>query len=392
MNTIPQSLSKYHQQYTGPLTDIKEYCYGAVHPVTKKTITHYRSLIKDPLLKDLWIKAMSKELHWLAQGCPGVTKGTNIIVYLSHSDIGKIPQDWTVTYALIVIDHRPQKEDPNCVRITVGGNLIDYLLKLTTRTDDMVSSKNLWNSVISTKDARFASADIKNMYLETPLDWYEYTKMQIALFPTDIIEHYRLNEKVLNSYIYMEIRKGMYGLPQAGILANKLLKERLARHGYFEQPHTPGLWKHVSCPVWFNLCVDDLGIKYIGKEHLQHLYDVLREETYNIVEDLDGNLYCGIALKWNYAKHHVDLAMVKYGMKQLTKYGHVAPLKPQHCPYLPNPIKYGKDYQAPSQLDDSPLLDEAGKKNVQQIVGSFLYYSQAVGPTILMALLEISSQ
>jgi hypothetical protein len=67
-NTIPQLLSKYHKQYTGPLIDIKEYCYGVVHPVTKETITHYRKLIKDPLLKDLWIKAMSKELHYLAQG------------------------------------------------------------------------------------------------------------------------------------------------------------------------------------------------------------------------------------------------------------------------------------------------------------------------------------
>ncbi len=56
----------------------------------------------------------------------------------------------------------------------------------------------------------------------------------------------------------------MYGLPQSGILANKLLKKRLALHGYFEQSHTPGLWKHVSRPVWFNHCVDDFGIKYIG--------------------------------------------------------------------------------------------------------------------------------
>ncbi len=138
--------------------------------------------------------------------------------------------------------------------------------------------------------------------------------------------------------------------------------------------------------------MDDYGIKYIGKECLQHLYDALRKETYNIVEDLDGNLYCGIALKWNYAKHHVNLATVKYVIKQLTKYGHIAPLKPQHCPYSPNPIKYGKDNQAPSPLDDSPLLDEAGKKCVQQIFGSFLYYAQPVDPTILMALSEISSQ
>ncbi len=53
--------------------------------------------------------------------------------------------------------------------------------------------------------------------------------------------------------------------------------------------------------------MDDFGIKYIGKENLQHLYDALRKETYKIVEDLEGDLYCGIALKWNFAKHHVDL-------------------------------------------------------------------------------------
>jgi hypothetical protein len=122
-------------------------------------------------------------------------------------------------------------------------------------------------------------------------------KMPIALFPADITEHYGLNDKVLDGYVYMEIQKGMYGLPQAGILPNKLLKERLARHGYFEQPHMPGLWKHVSRPVWFNLCVDDFGIKYIGRGNLQHLYNAIRTETYDIVEDLEGDLYCGIALK-----------------------------------------------------------------------------------------------
>jgi hypothetical protein len=66
--------------------------------------------------------------------------------------------------------------------MTVGGNLIDYPFKLTTRTANMVSSKILWNSVISTKDARFAGADIKNMYLETPLDQNEYMKMPITPF------------------------------------------------------------------------------------------------------------------------------------------------------------------------------------------------------------------
>jgi hypothetical protein len=136
----------------------------------------------------------------------------------------------------------------------------------------MVSSKIICNSVISTKDACFAGASIKNMYLETPLDQFEYMKIPIALLPDNIIDHYQLQEKVLDGYVYMEICKGMYGLLQAGSLANKLLKEQLAHHGYFEQPHTPGLWKHVTHPVWFNLCVDNFGIKYVGCKHLQHLH------------------------------------------------------------------------------------------------------------------------
>ncbi len=99
----------------------------------------------------------------------------------------------------------------------------------------------------------------------------------------------------------------------------------MAHHGYFEQLHTLGLWKHVTHLVWFNLRVDDFVIKYIGREHLQHLYDALRKETYKIVKDCTGDLYCKITLKWNYEKHHVDLAMPAYVKKQLTKYSHVAP-------------------------------------------------------------------
>ncbi len=108
--------------------------------------------------------------------------------------------------------------------------------------------------------------------------------MPLRLIPDDIIEHYRLGEKTVDGYVYMEIRKGMYGLPQAGILANKLLKLWLACHGYSEQPHTPGLWKHSSRPIWFNLCVDDFGIKYIGEEHLKHLFAALWAGTFKLLK------------------------------------------------------------------------------------------------------------
>ena len=93
----------------------------------------------------------------------------------------------------------------------------------------------------------------------------------------------------------------MYGLPESGILANKLLKKRLEEHEYTEVYHTPGLFKNENRPIWFTLTVDDFGVKYIGEEHAIHLMDVLKL-YYKTEEDWKGHIYCGITLNWNYDK------------------------------------------------------------------------------------------
>jgi len=108
----------------------------------------------------------------------------------------------------------------------------------------------------------------------------------------------------------MRIEKGMYGLPQAGILVNKLLRERLAKRGYFELPHTLGLWTHVHRPVWFTLVVDDFGVKFVGKEHAHHL--LCTEGALRYRDQLRGGLYCGINLEWDYENRHVDISMPGY--------------------------------------------------------------------------------
>ncbi len=50
-----------------------------------------------------------------------------------------------LTYARVVVDHQPQKEDPNRIRIAVGGNLITYKGSTSTRTANLTTSKLLWN-------------------------------------------------------------------------------------------------------------------------------------------------------------------------------------------------------------------------------------------------------
>ena len=78
---------------------------------------------------------------------------------------------------------------------------------------------------------------------------------------------------------------------------NKLLTQCLGRHGYFEVQHTPSCWKHISCPIWFNLCVENFGIKNIGDENLNHLFKAPHTETYEIVEDWASSIYWGIRLE-----------------------------------------------------------------------------------------------
>ncbi|KAL7476845.1 hypothetical protein ACHAW6_002678 [Cyclotella cf. meneghiniana] len=69
----------------------------------------------------------------------------------------------------------------------------------------------------------------------------------------------------------------MYGLPQTGILANKLLTKRLGEAGYYQCQFTPGLWQHVWRPLLFCFVVDDFGIKTVGLTHAKHLQTGLKK-------------------------------------------------------------------------------------------------------------------
>jgi hypothetical protein len=99
--------------------------------------------------------------------------------------------------------------------------------------------------------------------------------MMLSRFPEKIIQKYNLNALAANGWVYIEIQKGMYGLKQAGLLANQLLQTRLAPFGYYPARHTPGLWLHKTRPISFTLVVDDFTVKYVGKQHAEHLRNAL---------------------------------------------------------------------------------------------------------------------
>jgi hypothetical protein len=138
------------------------------------------------------------------------------------------------------------------------GNLVSYEGKLLVCTADINTAKIHWNSVISNKKARYMCLDIKKIYLMAALEYFEYMKIALTLFPSWIVEQYNLPKHQKDGWVYLEMRQAVWGLPQAGILANKKLRRKLAPFGYYECVETPGLWKHESWPLTFTLVVDVL--------------------------------------------------------------------------------------------------------------------------------------
>jgi hypothetical protein len=102
-------------------------------------------------------------------------KGTNAMFVMTREDIAHAHAAGKLfTYANPVVDYRPQKEDPYRIRIMAGGNLVTYEGNASVRTAHLDTAKMHWNSVISTKDARYMCPDIKNFYLTAKLEYFEY--------------------------------------------------------------------------------------------------------------------------------------------------------------------------------------------------------------------------
>ena len=371
---------------------------GAVMDDDTGEMLEYRHLVKIPKYRERWSKAFGKEIGRLAQGYKDEVEGTNTLFFIPYDQVPEEKKK-SITYARICVDFRPDKKDPYRCRITLGGNLINYPGDVGTRTADMLTVKLLLNSVISTPGAKFMSLDISNFYLMTPMEDYEYIRMDLRDFPDDIIELYNLNEIAREGRVYVEARRCIYGLPQSGILANRYLEKRLNDYGYYQSKFTPGLWHHETRDIKFVLIVDDFGVKYTNEEDVEHLKEALTavspetgKPMFEITTDDKGHKFCGLTLDWDYEEKKVHVSMPEYVTNALRRFQHEKPTKPQDQPYPHTPKKYGAKQQFAEPEDTSPLLTKDEKRFIQEVTGTFLFYARAVDPTMLTALSSIASE
>ncbi len=253
------------------------------HPETGLPMTH-RQVITHPETKVAWHRSSANKFGRLAQGIGGRIKGTDTIHFIQKEHV---PRDRLkdVTYGKFVCEEKPHKTEVQLTRLTMGGDKVNYPYEVRTPTAEMLLVKTHLNSIVPTPNAQYMTIDISNFYLNMPMVHLEYFKIKLSDIPDEVIDKYNLRDIAMpDRYVYIEVTKGMYGLPQAGLLANKLLEQRLNVHGYTQSKIIPGLWKHKDNDITFTLVVDNFGVKYVRKADAKHLSNVLKK-NYQTTED-----------------------------------------------------------------------------------------------------------
>ena len=223
------------------------------------------------------------------------------------------------------------------------------------------------------------------------MKYFQYMHIHQKFIPQEVLDKYDIifDDR---DFTYVEIRRGMYGLKEAGVVAFDQLVQKLKRFGYKPMPQTPGLWKHTSRRTTFTRCVDDFGIQYLSKADADNLIKAI-QDTYECSIDWKGTQYCGLTLTWNYPEEYVDISMPGYVKKALKKFNHKPPKSPEHAPHdWTTPIYGQRTQQRATQASTAPLLLPDRKQRIQAIVGTFLYYGLSIDSTILVTLNTIGGQ
>jgi len=261
------------------------------------------------------------------------------------------------------------------------------------KTADLITAKLLFNSVVYTTGGCCMMGDIKDFYLSTPMQPsnYAYMCIPVGAIPLDVMAHYKPHALIHNGHIYVEICHGMYGLAQAGKLANDQLQTFLLPHGYHPCPHTPGLWQHDTRDIWFTLVVDNFAVHYTNCADDTHLMDALCTH-YQVTEDWEATWYCRLTLTWDYANCTADLSMPSCIDRALLHFHHNHPSCPEHAPHPWQHPTYGAKTQYAPEPDTTAPLNTAECQPVQEVISVLLYYACAVDPTMLVALGTLASQ
>ena len=349
-------------------------------PAVDPTAISYLKTIKRPgPTADLARAAFVQELR-------RVINDTNTIVRIEH-----LPKGVSAPRPNPILKYKcTDGQDAFRCRLTYNGRLSTYTGTRSSSTIDILSVKCFLNSIISDADCTHITADIKDFYLQHKLDHPEYTSFPISWIPRSNRSEFNVANLPDDATLFYRIDKALYGMPQAGMIAQRELTRHLAQHGYVMSPNTPCHYTHISSGVSFVLWVDDFLIKYktANRSSLDHLLTTLRLK-YQIDLDPTGSSYIGLTIQRH--PDRLTISMPGYVQRMAQELNLTLRPNPPKSPILPPSTGRYTSHPQLETIDTSPEASPQDKHNLQIICGKLLYYTLAVDPTIQVAVCKIAS-
>jgi hypothetical protein len=240
---------------------------------------------------------------------------------------------------MVVCKVRPEKDDPDCSRITIGSNCICFPGDVGTNTASLKLVKLLLNRVLSCPSACFSFIDLKNFYLNTLMPTPNTPTLKLRTFRWNSSRSTTFKVMIMPSGSTLRFAKAVMAFPRPAFLPKIssnpafLLKDITRRN-------PPQVWHHKWHPIQFSLIVDDFGAEYVGIEHFNHLRDVLKK-FHGVQFNMAGNKFVGIDIKWDYATRRCCISIPGYIKNLLIKFKHPCQTKPCLALHKCLPIAYG---------------------------------------------------
>ena len=198
-------------------------------------------------------------------------------------------------------------------------------------------------------------------------------RIPLKIVKQEIIYAYNLVIPVDNpGWIYMHIEKGMYGLKQSRIIANKELVKHMASFGYHPVQHTPGMWVHDKRNTIISLLVDDFCVHCSSMEDADYFLNAVRSK-YLIPFDMEETVYICIKLCWDYVNITVTLSMPNCVCKALHRVQYILMGGKKYSFHIYAPMKYERKIQYADPLNAAEYLSDKETNLIQQFCGTFLY-------------------
>jgi hypothetical protein len=236
-------------------------------------------------------------------------------------------------------------------------------------------------------DTSVAVFDAKDFYIGSDLERPEYVKVPIAHIPASVIQDYNLTPFITDKHILFQINKCLWGLPQSGYLSQCNLFQLLETNGYHEDLVIPCLFTNAAKTITMMITTDDFMVKSHDPAALVHLKSVL-DSQYMMKADYGERgyyNYLGFRIQFYDRQKKAGLSMPTYWAQAFALLDPEDRIRPASTPAIYHPFVISSKAQLPVQADTSPLLDAAGIKRVETIIGYSLYYARAIDATFLTA-------